>query len=78
MSIKVREKKIAGYLYVPAMGQNAYFNKDGVVVETSSRKLEGMMEVTGLESVSYTHLAAPVMKEIFENVLPYLGIEQKE
>ena len=49
LSIKVREKKIAGYLYVPAMGQNAYFNKDGVVVETSSRKLEGMMEVTGLE-----------------------------
>ena len=29
LSIKVREKKIAGYLYVPAMGQNAYFNKDG-------------------------------------------------
>ena len=23
LSIKVREKKIAGYLYVPAMGQNA-------------------------------------------------------
>lgn len=23
-------------------------------------------------------IAAPVMKEIFENVLPYLGIEQKE
>lgn len=49
LHIQVKEKDILGYLYIPAVGQNAYFDKDGIVVETSSEKKEEIMEVTGLE-----------------------------
>lgn len=49
LHIQVREKEILGYLYIPSVGQNAYFDKEGTVVETSSEKKDGIMEVTGLE-----------------------------
>lgn len=54
LHIKVVEKKIVGYLYIPSVGQNAYFDKDGIVVETSSEKIEGMMEITGLDCEKVT------------------------
>lgn len=46
--IQVYEKGIIGYIYMPTMGQNVYFDKDGFVVETSSNTIEGVPEVTGL------------------------------
>lgn len=46
--IKVYEKGILGYLYIPILGQNAYFDKDGFVVETSSNIISDVPKVTGI------------------------------
>ncbi len=47
--VDVTEKEILGYLYLSSLGQNAYFDSDGVVVELSHDILEGTMEIRGLE-----------------------------
>ena len=49
LKIKVYEKGLLGYLYIPAIGQNAYFDKDGIVVETSTRVIENVPRMEGLE-----------------------------
>ena len=40
--IKVYEKGMLGYLYINSIGQNAYFDKDGFVVETSTEVIDGV------------------------------------
>ena len=58
--IKVYEKGILGYLYIPILGQNAYFDKDGFVVETSKEKIPDVPRVTGVkcnEVILYEQLA---------------------
>ena len=49
LSIKVYEKGMMGYLYINGIGENAYFDKDGFVVETSTRVIEGVPEIKGIE-----------------------------
>lgn len=49
LEIKVYEKGLLGCVYMEALGQNAYFDKDGLVVEMSSDVIEGVPRVTGLE-----------------------------
>ncbi len=49
IKVNVYEKGIAGYLYIPAIGQNAYFDTDGFVVETSKEIIEGIPLIEGLE-----------------------------
>ena len=46
--IKVYEKGMLGYLYINSIGQNAYFDKDGFVVETSSEVIDGVPKITGI------------------------------
>lgn len=48
LHVKVYEKGILGYLYIDSIGQNAYFDKDGFVVETSSDVIEGVPKITGI------------------------------
>jgi len=48
LRIKVYEKGILGYLYIPVLGQNAYFDKDGFVIETSTNIIPNTPKVTGL------------------------------
>lgn len=48
IEIQVYEKGILGYVYLSSLGQNAYFDKDGFVVETSSEIMEGVPKVSGL------------------------------
>lgn len=48
IQIQVYEKGMIGFFYMPTIGQNVYFDKDGFVAETSSNTLEGVPEVTGL------------------------------
>ena len=58
--IKVYEKAILGYLYIPVLGQNAYFDKDGFVVETSTNIIPDVPKVTGIrcdEVVLYEKLS---------------------
>ena len=46
--IKVYEKGMLGYLYINSIGQTAYFDKDGFVVETSTEVIDGVPKITGI------------------------------
>lgn len=48
LKIFVYEKEIIGYLYIASIDQNAYFDKEGFVVETSKEIIEGIPRVEGL------------------------------
>lgn len=48
LEITVVEKGILGYLYVPSLGKNTYFDKDGFVVEISSEVIPGVTKINGL------------------------------
>lgn len=50
--LRVYEKSVVGY--VSYMGANLYFDKDGVVVESSSEVTEGIPCISGLEFNSLT------------------------
>ena len=49
LHIKVYEKGIMGYLYIPSINENAYFDKDGFVVETSSKVIDGTPQILGID-----------------------------
>ncbi len=48
LTIKVYEKGMLGYLHIPSINQMAYFDKDGFVVETSNRIIEGVPSIAGI------------------------------
>ena len=48
LKVKVYEKGMLGYLYISAIGENAYFDKDGFVVETSARIIENVPKIEGI------------------------------
>lgn len=48
LRIKVYEKGMLGYLYISSIGENAYFDKDGFVVETSTRIIENVPKMEGI------------------------------
>lgn len=48
LKIKVYEKGMMGYLYIDTIGENAYFDKDGFVVETSTRIIESVPKIDGI------------------------------
>ncbi len=57
--ISVSEKGILGCLYIDSIGQYAYFDKDGFVVETSAEEIPDVPKVTGVnceEVVLYEQL----------------------
>lgn len=67
--ITVYEKALAGY--VSYLGRYIYFDKDGIVVETSTEETEGIPQVTGLKfDRVILHERLPVEKpEVFSEVL---------
>ena len=69
VKIRVYEKAVAGY--VEYLGHYLYFDKDGIVVESSTRQVEGIPFVTGLDFNYVTlHEKLPVEKEdIFRLIL---------
>ena len=46
LTIRVYEKNIVGYVHY--LGKNVYFDKDGIVVESSDEEIEGIPMITGL------------------------------
>lgn len=48
LKIKVYEKGMLGYIYIPTIGENAYFDKDGFVVEISTRIIENVPRIEGI------------------------------
>lgn len=48
VTVEVYEKGILGYLYISSIDQNAYFDKDGFVVETSQEVIKDVPKIEGL------------------------------
>ena len=69
IKISVYEKNLAGY--VEYLGQYMYFDKDGVIVETSNVTTEGIPLVTGLKFDHFVeYQTLPVENDtIFKNIL---------
>jgi cell division protein FtsQ len=49
LHITVYEKGVMGYLYISSIDENAYFDKDGIVVETSSEVIDGTPQIIGID-----------------------------
>lgn len=77
--IIVHEKRITGCVIV--MGRYMFFDKDGIIVETSNARLEGIPVITGLkfdEIVLYQKLNVQKQK-IFDTILELTRlVEQNE
>lgn len=69
VEIIVYEKNIVGY--VADMSSYMYFDKDGIVVESSGNKLEGIPMVTGLEfGQLILHRPLPVKdRSVFQDIM---------
>lgn len=70
LHIMVYEKGMMGYLYIPGISENAYFDKDGFVVETSSDEIENVPLIKGIdcnEVVLYEKL--PIREEQLKQIL---------
>lgn len=69
VEVIVYEKNIVGYVHY--MGSYMYFDRDGIVVESSSEKLKGICEVKGIrfsQIVLYGQIQTEV-KGLFDQVL---------
>lgn len=49
LEVDVNEKALLGRVYIASLGQNAYFDKDGFVVEMSSDVMKGVPKINGLD-----------------------------
>lgn len=69
VSIRVYEKNIVGY--VRYLGKNVYFDKDGIVVESSEELMEGVPMIRGLSFDQLTMHQALNVKDpkIFDTIL---------
>ncbi|WP_022748393.1 cell division protein FtsQ/DivIB [Lachnobacterium bovis] len=70
LKVHVSEKEILGYIYIPAINSNAYFDKDGIVVELSQRIIPNVPKVDGLSCakvVQYEKL--PVSSKKLDDLL---------
>ncbi|SFG26411.1 cell division protein FtsQ/DivIB [Oribacterium sp. WCC10] len=71
--ITVYEKNVVGY--VDYMSSHMYFDKDGIVVESTGEKLEGIPKITGLSFgsiVLYKELPVQNM-QVFKDILNLTG-----
>lgn len=71
ITINVYEKDMVGYLYVDATGQYAYFDRDGIVQELSTNKLDKVCLVEGLNTskVEIYNKLETDKSEVFKNLL---------
>lgn len=75
--LRVYEKSVVGY--VSYMGANLYFDKDGVVVESSSEVKEGIPCIDGLQFQSLTlyQKLAVADESVFERILNITQLVKK-
>ena len=69
IKITVYEKTVAGY--IEYLGKYMYFDKDGIIVETSDVKTAGIPQITGLQfDYVVLHESLPIAEEtIFQSIL---------
>lgn len=79
IEIQVYEKGILGCVAIESVGQNAYFDKDGIVVEASSEKIEGIPRVDGLNVDSVVlYEKLPIQgKSVLKNLLSLTQLLKK-
>lgn len=77
INIIVYEKAVAGY--IEYLGKYMYFDKDGIIVETSDVKTEGIPQITGLQfDYVVLHESLPVEnEEIFQSILDITQLLEK-
>ena len=74
LHISVYEKGMLGYIYIPGINENAYFDKDGFVVETSSDTVPGVPCIDGISCdkvVLYEKL--PIKQTMLKDILELTG-----
>lgn len=79
IEIQVYEKGLIGYVELESVGQNAYFDKDGIVVETSSELIEGIPCIRGLSVDSVVlYEKLPIKgKSVLKNLLALTQLLKK-
>lgn len=79
IEIQVYEKGLLGYVELESVGQNAYFDKDGIVVETSSELIQGIPRIEGLsvESVVLYEKLPIQGKSVLKNLLALTQLLKK-
>ena len=77
IKITVYEKAVAGY--IEYLGKYMYFDKDGIVVESSDQKTVGIPQITGLEfNYLVLHESLPIENtEIFQSILDITQLLEK-
>ena len=77
VKITVYEKAVAGY--IEYLGKYMYFDKDGIIVESSDKKTAGIPQITGLEfDYVVLHESLPIENaEIFQSILDITQLLEK-
>ena len=77
VKITVYEKAVAGY--IEYLGKYMYFDKDGIIVESSDKKTAGIPQITGLEfNYVVLHESLPIENaEIFQSILDITQLLEK-
>jgi cell division protein FtsQ len=77
VTIRVYEKNIVGY--VQYLGKNVYFDKDGIVVESSEAVMDGVPMISGLSFQQLTMYQALDVQdpEIFDTILTITQLLKK-
>ncbi|MCR4956209.1 MAG: cell division protein FtsQ/DivIB [Lachnospiraceae bacterium] len=79
IEIRVYEKNMIGYVYVHSTAQYAYIDKDGIVEELSTEKIDNVVQIKGLEVKDvkpYETLNAE-SKSLFKDLLTLTNTLQK-
>lgn len=77
VQVTIYEKSIVGY--IDYMGTYMYFDKDGVIVESSDKKIKGIPKITGIH-YDYVLLHEPIPvdnEEVFDLILTVTQTLQK-
>lgn len=79
LTIEVYEKGMLGYLHIPSINQMAYFDKDGFVVETSTRVIENVPKIEGItcdEVVLFEKL--PIVDQQLRDILTLTQVLKRD
>ncbi len=49
LKVTVHDKELMGRIYIDSLGQNAYFDKEGMVVEMSSEEIGSVPKINGID-----------------------------
>lgn len=79
LNVEVQEKVLLGRVYIDTTGQNAYFDKEGIVVEMSSEVIDNVPKINGLdvEQIVLNEKLPIKGKSVLKNMLSLTQILKK-